>query len=132
MIRTAAGYIFCIVLALGLLLTGCGKSGSAPDTAEPEMNISFENGRMFCDGTEQRFYSVGKNQTGELKISVGTESGSLSISVFPTDDPDHFCYRGVDIPTSDFSVMLPDSGEYEVWIEAKRFAGSYGFEWITR
>lgn len=119
------------VLSLVISLAGCEKPASGPAGAGPGMHTSLKNGQTFYSGTEQRFYTLEKGQTGALKISVQAESGNLSISVFPTADPDHFCYRGREIPTSDFSVTLSDAGDYTVWIETDRFAGSYKFDWTT-
>lgn len=119
-----------LVLLLICVLTACGTSGPGP-AAAPEMRVSLENGQTVYNGTEQDFYTVKQGQTGELRISVRTESGSLGISVFPSTDPEHFCYRGTEIPTSDFSVTLPEAGDYTVWIEAEHFAGSYEFGWTA-
>ena len=103
-----------LTLALLLALGGCKSPGQA-----------------IRNGTEQRLCQVERGQTGELLIQVHTGSGSLSISVFPTENPNHFYYRGREIPTSEFSVILPDAGEYTVWIEAEDFEGSYEFSWST-
>ncbi|MGN0298285.1 MAG: hypothetical protein ACI4C1_03725 [Lachnospiraceae bacterium] len=118
-----------IVLSLLFVLTGCRKPVFVSNTTEPEMQISLENGKKVYNGTEQGFCQVERGQTGELQISVHAESGSLNIYVFPIDDPEHFYYRGRDIPTSDFLVRLSEIGEYKVWVEADRFVGSYEFEW---
>lgn len=119
-----------LTLALLLALGGCKSPGPAKEG--PGMRIDFENGQAIRNGTEQRLYQVERGQTGELLIQVHTGSGSLSISVFPTENPNHFYYRGREIPTSEFSVILPDAGEYTVWIEAEDFEGSYEFSWSTR
>lgn len=122
-------FAVCIlIVALLAMFTGCG---SGQDAEQPSMNISFENGQTVYTGTEQRFYQLEDGQVGNLAISVTRESGSLNISVFPTAAPQQYCYRGTDIPTSDFTVTLSESGEYKVRIEADHFAGSYGLEWTV-
>lgn len=123
-------FALCILIAaLPAMLTGCG---SRQDAEKPCMNISYKNGQSVYTGTEQRFYQLEEGQTGKLTVSVTQESGSLSISVFPTAAPEQYCYRGTDIPSSEFSVTLSEPGEYKVWIEADHFAGSYGFEWTVQ
>ena len=95
------------------------------------MTIRFENGQPVRTGTELQSYHLEEGRTGELEISVETESGSVDISVFPTNAPDRFCYRGTALPTSVFTVTLAEAGEYTVQIQADRFVGSYGFAWKT-
>ena len=91
------------------------------------MTIRFENGQPVRTGTELQSYHLEVGHTGELEISVEAESGSVDISVFPTNAPDRFCYRGTALPTSVFTVTLAEAGEYTVQIQADRFIGSYGF-----
>lgn len=120
--------VMCIAVTASVF-TACGKSTAERNTEKPQMNIDFENGQTVRKGTEQRFYQVEEGQKGELKISVDKKSGRLNISVFPVENPDKLYYCGKDIPTSDFTVELSDSGEYKVSIEADAFVGDYGFEW---
>ena len=127
----AASAGLLLVLMLTAALAGCGKSVSSAGAEAPDMHIDFENGQPIRTGTEQQFYRVEQGQSGELQISVHTESGSLQITVAPTDAPDRFCYRGMDLPTSDFSVILSEPGEYQVWIEADHFMGNYAFQWTV-
>ena len=123
-------FVVCILIAaLAALITGCG---SAQNAETPSMNIDFVNGQTVYSGTEQRFYQVKEGNAGELKITVTRESGNLNISVCPVNDPQHYCYRGTDIPSSDFTVTLPEPGEYKVFVEADKFAGSYIFDWTEK
>ena len=125
----AAG--MALLLSVVFLLCGCVASTSPVKPEEPEMHTALRDGQTVYNGTERRFYQVEAGKTGELRIAVRAESGSLNISLFPTEEPERFCYRGRDIPTSAFSVTLQEPGEYTVWIEAEDFAGSYTFEWFT-
>lgn len=118
--------LLCLLLALACLLTGCGAKREAAG-----MTVDIKDGRKVCTGTEQRFYRVEDGQTGELAISILREDGDLAIAVFPAEDPEHCCYRGSELPTSDFSVTLSGPGSYTVQIEADRFIGSYGLEWTA-
>ena len=81
---------------------------------------------------EKMGYQVEEGATGELRIKVNRESGTLDISVVSSDGTEQSFYRGKDIPTSDFTVNLTAPGEYKVLIEAKDFAGDYSFLWGTR
>ena len=122
-----ASLILLLILLFGC--PGCTGSTAAPNPALPEMRIDLENGKTVYNGLEQRFYQVEPGQSGLLTISVQAQEGSLSIYVFPTGEPNHYLYRGRDIPSSTFTVGLPDAGEYTVWVEADHFSGSYELVW---
>ena len=107
-------FVWAGLAALGLLCAMVWYNGGVVIGASPEALLSL-------------------TVTGSLKqmMSVHTESGSLQITVAPTDAPDRFCYRGMDLPTSDFSVILSEPGEYQVWIAADHFMGNYAFQWTA-
>ena len=119
-------FVVCIFALMLFALSGCGKA------EKPVMNIAIKDGTQIYNGTEQRLYQVEEGATGELRIKVNRESGTLDISVVSSDGSEQSFYRGKDIPTSDFTVNLTAPGEYKVLIEAKDFAGDYSFLWGTR
>ena len=120
--------LFCFAALLSLA-AGCTRQ---QNLESPHMDRNMENGQILYDGTERRFFRVEEGQTGVLTVSVTRESGSLNLSVFPESDPEQYNYRGTELPTSDFTVLLEEPGAYRVWIEAERFAGAYDCEWSVR
>ncbi|MGN1095443.1 MAG: hypothetical protein ACI4QR_03545, partial [Eubacteriales bacterium] len=127
-LRIKYGSYIALCMA-SLMMSGCIFSGK---TDSPYMNIEFKNGQMVYNGNEQYFYQVKEGEVGELEIAVERTSGKLDIIVSCDDIPEHYFYRGTDIPTSSFKVVLPEPGEYRLVVEAEDFAGSYGFEWSVR
>lgn len=121
-----------LLLAAALLASGCSRRSDAPSDTEESgfrMEVFVEEGRTVREGKEARSYQVEKGKTGRLQITVEREGGSLNIAVFSPENPEHFYYRGMDIPSSEFSVILSEAGEYKVWIEAEHFIGCYELNW---
>ena len=120
--------LFCFAVLLSFA-AGCARQ---QNLESPHMDKHLENGQILYDGTEQRFFQVEEGQTGVLTVSITRESGNLNLSVFPESDPEQYNYRGTELPTSDFTVLLEEPGTYHVWIEAERFIGTYDCEWSVR
>lgn len=119
------------IIAVALMLTLCGCGGRQAVNA-PQMRIDIVNGQKIYTGTEKRTYRVEENSQGDLKISITRDSGKIDVLIYPTDDEANYCYKGTDITSSDFSVKLPNSGEYTVLIEADGFCGEYAVDFCTQ
>ncbi|MGN0547526.1 MAG: hypothetical protein ACI4I3_09350 [Acutalibacteraceae bacterium] len=117
-----SAFLLAVVL---LTFCSCGKS------EKPEMNVDIKDGQRIYNGTEQRFYQVDEGMEGELEIAVNRNSGTINITVVYLGSSEEFCYQGTDIPTSEFTVSLPYSGEYKVLTQADNFNGSYTYIWRT-
>lgn len=116
----------CLLAVVLLLFSACGNA------EKPEMNVDIKDGQKIYNGTEQRFYRVDEGMEGELEIAVNRNSGTINITVVYLNSSEEVCYQGTDIPTSEFTVNLPYSGEYKVLIEADNFNGNYTFTWRTK
>ncbi len=113
-----AGPCLLLVLAAALVLAACGGG------TVPQMEIKVRDGVTTYNGTEQLIFRAPEGEKRELHIAVSRRSGSLSVSVWQTESRE-YAYRGTDLPTSDFFVLLPEPGEYCVEICADGFQGSY-------
>lgn len=113
----------CVLCAAAMLLAGCRYQ-----ERHPKMEVNVVDDKVVYDGTEQYFYEVETGTVGTLKVKVLKYDGELALKVFATEDRSQVAYKGNDIPTSDFEVILSEPGKYKVWVEAKKFKGSYGFD----
>ena len=107
-----------VLVAALLLLTACGNNS-------PQMVITTQNGITTYNGIDRQICHVADGEQRELHISVSRQDGSISISIFQTEEQ-KYAYRGNDIPTSDFIIALSEPGEYCIEISAKDFRGNYG------
>ena len=101
-----------------LALAACGKSTSQ------EMTCRIRNGTATYNGTEIRTVLVPDGEAREVRVSVSRQNGRLSVCILQTQSGT-YAYRGEDLPTSDFTVLLKEPGTYRVEITAERFQGGY-------
>lgn len=122
--------ILAALLTAILLFGGCGARPA--DKGEPVMHITMTEdagggSQMVRNGSEQRFYQVSPGKTGVIFVSVRTESGKLDLQIYQDEsDPE---YRGNDLGTADFQVILDKEGEYTVRVKAEDFVGEYEFRY---
>ena len=117
-IRWAGPCLLLVLAAAALVLAACGGG------TLPRMEIEVRDGVTTYNGTERLTFRAAEGEERELHIAVSRRSGSLSVSVLQTESRE-YAYRGTDLPTSDFFVLLPEPGEYCVEICADGFQGSY-------
>lgn len=99
----------------------------------PEMTVDViktKDGTSIAvrNGTEQRSFSVKEGQSCEILVTVERESGALSVSILNEQSGEKI-YSGSDIPTSRFSVIADEAGDYTIEIEVESFIGSYELEY---
>lgn len=114
-----------IVMVFGM--GGCSRSCSF-ELASIEHNTS---GRMdasyaLLSGTKEKDFNVG-DETITINVDIVTKKGSINVYIINEDG--EYSYEGHDLPTSDFTVTLQDSGKYTIKVEADKHKGSYSFEW---
>lgn len=118
------------LLAAILLFGGCGAQPVENDN--PVMQVAIvENAdggsKAVRNGSEQRFYQVPSGKTGEIHVTIHTESGKLDLQIYQDEsDP---VYRGSDLGSADFRVILDKEGEYTVRVDAEDFVGEYSFDY---
>ena len=121
--------LWCALACLLLLaLVSCGTTGYVTVKSVESRNANgFSLRYEKFDGVKRETVTVKEGATMELKVSVTTEAGKLAISVEHKDGT--VAYRGTELPTSEFSVVLSDAGTYTVTLTAENHRGAYAFSW---
>ena len=104
-------------LALALLFSACARAQSA-------MRVRNAGGQSIYDGQEQTLYAVEEGSPLSLSVRISRTSGKLSLLAEQLETGE-IAYRGLALPTSDFSVGLPGPGTYRLTVTAERFCGSF-------
>lgn len=117
------------LFGLLLLSTACsgGYSVQNPHTV-PMMNGMGMRYSKFNGKKSEIIIAPWEN--AQLNVEVVTESGTLAIAVARDDDRDNPINRWDNIPTSQFTIPLPETGAYYVWVEAKDHKGSFWIDLI--
>lgn len=95
------------------------------------MTIDIGEDGLIRNGTEYYTYKVEQGYEGIVSISIYKKSGVIDIDIYPTNRKDDTQYKGRDLDSATFSVILSETGEYKVLITAKDFVGDYKIGWKT-
>ena len=93
------------------------------------MNITYGEDGIIRNGTEYYTYQVEDGYSGVVSVCIAKKAGRIDIDIYPTDCKDNTNYKGRDLDSTAFSVILSEAGEYKVRISAKKFVGEYEISW---
>ncbi len=121
------------VIVLGaiilLSLVSC-TACSFPSINPFEKNISTSSMSMDYDsfsGQKATTLSLKENESIDVEIDIVTKGGKISLSIVNEDSKS--IYKGIDIPTSAFSVTLNEKGKYEITVNGEKHKGSFSVFW---
>ena len=125
-------FIFLVIMTFSL--TGCSGNGDAKSDS-PVMNVEMKkdangNSHKIENGNYQCFYTVSKGKTGCIRVTTETAGGSIDVKISNVNDASDVPYTGNNLGNASFTVNLPKTGEYKVWVTCKDFEGKYNFEYV--
>lgn len=124
--------LFPALLLCLLLITVCAcQADKFVTVACISKNTSTEKSATYSrfDGTRSYTFTVKEGETCTIKVSFTTEGGKISASIYEKENPEKHLYEGNDIPTSEFTVNIEESGKYVIRLEAEDHEGGYSFLW---
>ena len=93
------------------------------------MNITYGEDGIIRNGTEYYTYQVEDGYSGVVSVCIAKKAGRIDIDIYPTDCKEHTNYKGRDLDSATFSVVLSEANEYKVRITVKDFVGEYEISW---
>ena len=93
------------------------------------MNITYGEDGIVRNGTEYYTYQVEDGYSGVVSVSIAKKAGRIDIDIYPTGCKDDTNYKGRDLDSAAFAVVLSEMGEYKVRISAEKFVGDYEISW---
>ena len=95
------------------------------------MNITYGEDGIIRNGIEYYTYYVEDGYSGVVSVCIAKKAGRIDIDIYPTDCKDDTNYKGRDLDSAAFSVVLSETNEYKVRITVKDFVGEYEISWKT-
>ncbi|MHC1696326.1 MAG: hypothetical protein AB9835_13870 [Eubacteriales bacterium] len=123
--------IISAVLTVLMLLVLCSCSYGAYTTVmSVETNTSSEKAMKYekFNGYKSYKFKVDEGEAVTVAVNFTSESGKLSAYIAKDNDKSKAVYEGNDIPTSEFTVNITESGEYTIRLDAENHKGSYFFK----
>ena len=125
--KTKQRFSVIILGVLILLSWGLCTSCSFPtekNITTPSMSMQYDS----CfNGHKSTTLSLKENESIDVEIDIVSKSGKISVSIVNEDNKS--IYKGIDIPTSSFTVTLNEKGNYEITVSAENHKGSFYVFW---
>lgn len=122
--------LFLVFSAVSFAACAIGENGDVSDERE-NMNITVGEDGIIRNGTEYYTYRVETGYKGVVSVGISKKSGRIDLDIYPTERKEDTEYKGRDLDSAAFSVILSDAGEYKVRVTAKDFVGEYEISWKT-
>lgn len=115
-----------ILLLFAVCLFGCVQKGEGPKGTMTVDLVTDRDGSSYTvrNGCEKVSFCVENGKTCGVGLTVKKQSGKLNIRI-EEDGSGKQIYCGKDLPTSQFTVIAGEAGDYTVYIEAENFVGEY-------
>lgn len=119
--------VFTVLTLFGLCSCGYGAYTtvmSVETSTLSEKAMSYEK----FNGYKSYKFKVDEDETVTVAVKFTSESGKLSAYIAKDNDKSRAVYEGNDVPTSEFTVNITDSGDYTIRLDAENHKGSYSFK----
>ena len=120
---------FIFILYAMASLASCTNGDNTISDEYGNMNITYGDDGIIRNGIEYYTYYVEDGYSGVVSICIAKKAGRIDIDIYPTDCKEDTNYKGRDLDSTAFSVVLSETGEYKVRISAKNFVGDYEINW---
>ena len=120
---------FVFILYAMASLASCTIGNNTITDEYGNMNITYGEDGIIRNGTEYYTYQVENGSIGVVSVCIAKKAGKIDIDIYPTDCKDNTNYKGRDLDSTAFSVVLSEAGEYKVRITVKDFVGDYEISW---
>ena len=122
---------FVFILYAMASLASCTIGNNTITDEYGNMNITYGEDGIIRNGTEYYTYQVDDGYSGVVSVCIAKKAGRIDIDIYPTDCKDDTNYKGRDLDSTAFSVVLGETNEYKVRITVKDFVGKYEISWKT-
>ena len=120
---------FVFILYAMASLASCTNGNNTITDEYGNMNLTYGEDGIIRNGIEYYTYYVEDGYSGVVSVCIAKKAGRIDIDIYPTDCKEHTNYKGRDLDSTAFSVVLSETGEYKVRISAKNFVGDYEISW---
>ena len=120
---------FVFILYAMASLASCTNGNNTITDEYGNMNLTYGEDGIIRNGIEYYTYYVEDGYSGVVSVCIAKKAGRIDIDIYPTDCKDDTNYKGRDLDSAAFSVVLSETNEYKVRITVKDFVGEYEISW---
>ena len=115
--------IFKTIILSAILITPtlCGCTSQDGDIATTLFTSSV-NEYQYYHGTEYKEIDVSQLPYS-INVNIIKSSGVIDIDVYQNENKNNYLYKGRDIPSSSFQIVISKIGKYQLRVNANEFIG---------
>lgn len=119
-----------LIIPAAFLLASCVNSkfaGTRRGAKTSYYTGHIESKYDYCDGSEIYEFQVVKGQALTVKCEITTKSGEINFSITQKGEDSLFATSTTE--DKEYSIDLPDYGDYKITVNTNEHSGSYLFDW---
>ena len=112
------------------LMFGCtedNKNSSSKEETSMVVNVGKDG--IIKSGVEYFTYQLDEGYKGIISINIRKKSGKIDLDIYPTNSKEEYKYKGRDLDSASFKVIIYEPGEYKIKITLNQFIGDYLVKW---
>ena len=121
--------IFKTIIFSSILITptlcGCTSQDKDIDTT---LFTTSVNEYQYYHGTEYKEIDVSQLPYS-INVNIIKSSGVIDIDVYQNENKNNYLYKGRDIPSSSFQIVISKIGKYQLRVNANEFIGLLNIEY---
>lgn len=123
--------ILYLLITLSLpLLAGCTKDDkNSSSKEETSMVVNVGKDGTIKSGVEYFTYQLDEGYKGTISINIYKNSGKIDLDIYLANSKEEYKYKGRDLDSASFDVIVDEPGEYKIKITLNQFIGDYLVKW---
>lgn len=123
-------FLYLLITLSLLMVVGCTKDDkNSSSKEETSMVVNVGKDGTIKSGVEYFTYQLDEGYKGIISINIHKKSGKIDLDIYPTNSKEEYKYKGRDLDSASFKVIIDESGEYKIKITLNQFIGDYLVKW---
>ena len=118
-----------ITLSLLMVVVCTNENKNNPFKEETSMVVNVGKDGTIKSGVEYFTYQLDEGYKGIISINIHKKSGKIDLDIYPTNSKEEYKYKGRDLDSASFKVIIDEPGEYKIKITLNQFIGDYLVKW---
>ena len=123
-------FLYLLITLSLLMVGGCtNESKNNPSKEETSMVVNVGKDGTIKSGVEYFTYQLDEGYKGIISINIHKKSGKIDLDIYLANSKEEYKYKGRDLDSASFKVIIDEPGEYKIKITLNQFIGDYLVKW---
>lgn len=123
-------FLYLLITLSLLMVVGCtNENKNNPFKEETSMVVNVGKDGTIKSGVEYFTYQLDEGYKGIISINIRKKSGKIDLDIYLANSKEEYKYKGRDLDSASFKVIIDEPGEYKIKITLNQFIGDYLVKW---